>query len=433
MALLKSALLVVLLAGAAAATLPEALKALPDLSELAGLLEKNPGAYVGEGFSGTLLAPTNQAFKALRAAAKEEGVKLDATTTLQTLLYHVLPTSYKLADLADGVSAPTNQGTPIEIKYVDGKPLFVGEGSVAGIADVSRNLDIGAGNAVMHVIDTVLLPTQLFKGQKLTAKGLVKESKAIPEPTVGTGAAGTTSGTTAGAAGAATGSTAGAGVDAASVTAGTDAGLNLGADGSLLSGPITGDLLDTAFAALFEANLTSLVTWLDEVPEITELLLSGEFAGTLFAPTNAAIDAWLSALPPKAAPQPIDIRSVLLAHLVNDTALFANDFEDGQELTTMAGTALTMDVRKRDGRVRVTDEQGVRATVSNDLQISNSAINIVDRVLAPAELLSSAEEQQEGPVEAPAPVEVAPVSSAVARSMAALVPAAALLAAALLA
>ena len=44
MALLKSALLVVLLAGAAsvsaAATLPEALKALPDLSELAGLLEK---------------------------------------------------------------------------------------------------------------------------------------------------------------------------------------------------------------------------------------------------------------------------------------------------------------------------------------------------------------------------------------------------------
>lgn len=69
-----------------------------------------------------------------------------------------------------------------------------------------------------------------------TLQGLVKESKAIPEPTVGTGSAGTTSGTTAGAAGAATGSTAGAGVDAASVTAGTDAGLNLGADGSLLSG-----------------------------------------------------------------------------------------------------------------------------------------------------------------------------------------------------
>jgi len=62
-----------------------------------------------------------------------------------------------------------------------------------------------------------------------------------------------------------------------------------------------------------------------------------------------------------------------------------------------------------------------------------AAINIVNRVLAPAELLSSAEEQQEGPVEAPAPVGVAPVSSAVARSMAALVPAAALLAAALLA
>lgn len=27
---------------------------------------------------------------------------------------------------------------------------------------------------------------------------------------------------------------------------------------------------------------------------------------------------------------------------MNDTALFANDFEDGQELTTMAGTTLTV-------------------------------------------------------------------------------------------
>lgn len=123
MALLRSAaLLVALLAAgaAAAATLPEAVQSFPDLSELATLLKKvhycvrestcgalrlhpgvcraagaaaaavaessrlrsapasfglhlapsvlltisclqNPGAYVGEGFSGTLLAPTNQA------------------------------------------------------------------------------------------------------------------------------------------------------------------------------------------------------------------------------------------------------------------------------------------------------------------------------------------------------------------------------------
>lgn len=31
-------------------------------------------------------------------------------------LYHVLPTSYKLADLADGTSAPTSQGSPVEVK-----------------------------------------------------------------------------------------------------------------------------------------------------------------------------------------------------------------------------------------------------------------------------------------------------------------------------
>ncbi len=38
------------------------------------------------------------------------------------------------------------------------------------------------------------------------------------------------------------------------------------------AGPITGDLLDTAFAALFEANLTSLVTWLDVSFRYTVLL-----------------------------------------------------------------------------------------------------------------------------------------------------------------
>lgn len=122
------------------------------------------------------LAPQRlQAFKTLRAAAKEEGVRLNADTTLQILvrritlesvccmelptalartslllmlgtasclhccrgpwalfvcmhihlhrswatrvqLYHVLPTSYKLADLADGTSVPTSQGSPVEVK-----------------------------------------------------------------------------------------------------------------------------------------------------------------------------------------------------------------------------------------------------------------------------------------------------------------------------
>lgn len=35
---------------------------------------------------------------------------------------------------------------------VDGKPLFVSDGSVAGIASTSRNLDIGAGSAVSRTM-----------------------------------------------------------------------------------------------------------------------------------------------------------------------------------------------------------------------------------------------------------------------------------------
>lgn len=37
-----------------------------------------------------------------------------------------------------------------------------------------------------------------------------------------------------------------------------------------------------------------------------------------------------------------------------------------------------MDVRKRDGRVRVTDEQGVRATLGNDLPLGSSGENFAD-------------------------------------------------------
>lgn len=61
-----------------------------------------------------------------------------------------------------------------------------------------------------------------------------------------------------------------------------------------LAGPITGDLLDTALAPLFEANLTTLVTWLD-----VSGLLAGP--GALLGSTRGAVNAagaacWMGSL-----------------------------------------------------------------------------------------------------------------------------------------
>ena len=123
------------------------------------LVEAVVAADLAETLSGegpfTVFAPTNDAFVAALddlGLTKEE---LLASPDLASILtYHVVPGKILAADAiaADGSDIATVNGETVAISVVDGAVMVNG-------ATVTT-ADLEAGNGVVHVIDTVILPGQ---------------------------------------------------------------------------------------------------------------------------------------------------------------------------------------------------------------------------------------------------------------------------------
>lgn len=138
-------------APAEAGTIVEVAQATPELStlvtavtaaDLAGTLGE-PGPY-------TVFAPTNDAFAEIQSTVDtllEPENKDDLT---EVLTYHVVPGTYKAADLEDGQELTTVQGEKLTVS-IDGETVKVGDATVA-------QADVEAANGVVHVIDKVLVP-----------------------------------------------------------------------------------------------------------------------------------------------------------------------------------------------------------------------------------------------------------------------------------
>lgn len=115
-------------------------------AEAAGLVD----ALNGDGPL-TVFAPTDEAFTALPAGTVE-GLLEDTDTLKGILLYHVVDGMVMSTDLSDGMKAETlNGGATVTIDLDDGA-------KVNGANIVTA--DIKASNGVIHVIDTVLIPTE---------------------------------------------------------------------------------------------------------------------------------------------------------------------------------------------------------------------------------------------------------------------------------
>jgi uncharacterized surface protein with fasciclin (FAS1) repeats len=112
------------------------------LAGLAGALS-GPGPF-------TLFAPTNAAFSKLDDATvaflKDPANK---ASLVDILTYHVLPGIALSSTLTDGLMAKTLQGSDVTIML---DPVMVNEAMVTAV-------DVLANNGVIHVIDTVLIPT----------------------------------------------------------------------------------------------------------------------------------------------------------------------------------------------------------------------------------------------------------------------------------
>lgn len=101
----------------------------------------------------TVFAPTDDAFKKLPAGTVETLLKPENLEKLQAILtYHVVPGSVMAADVAKLDSAKTVQGGEVSIK-VDGGNVMINGAKVV-------TTDIKCKNGVIHVIDSVILPTE---------------------------------------------------------------------------------------------------------------------------------------------------------------------------------------------------------------------------------------------------------------------------------
>ena len=118
--------------------------------EAAGLVEalSAPGPF-------TVFAPTDAAFTALLEALGMTAEELLANTELLTsvLLYHVVAGSANAADLTNGQTLTTLAGLDLTVT-IDGATVMINNATVI-VADIATS------NGVIHVIDTVLLPTEV--------------------------------------------------------------------------------------------------------------------------------------------------------------------------------------------------------------------------------------------------------------------------------
>ena len=128
--------------------------ATPDLSTLVSAVQT---AELVETLQGegpfTVFAPTNDAFAAVGQEKLAELLAPEGKDQLTDILtYHVVPGELVAGDLKDGQELETVQGGKLEVS-VEGETVRVGDATVA-MADVE------AGNGVVHVIDSVMMPAE---------------------------------------------------------------------------------------------------------------------------------------------------------------------------------------------------------------------------------------------------------------------------------
>jgi uncharacterized surface protein with fasciclin (FAS1) repeats len=101
----------------------------------------------------TVFAPTDAAFAKLPEGTVESLLKPENKEKLAAILtYHVVPGKVMAADVVKLDSAKTVQGQEVGITTKDGTVMVDGAKVVSA--------DIGTSNGVIHVIDTVILPSE---------------------------------------------------------------------------------------------------------------------------------------------------------------------------------------------------------------------------------------------------------------------------------
>lgn len=114
----------------------------------AGLVDavKGPGPF-------TVFAPTDEAFAKLPKGTVETLLKPENKEKLKAILtYHVVPGKVMAKDVVGIKGAKSLNGQRIDVKVVDGKVMVGGAQVMA--------TDVSCTNGVIHIIDSVILPSE---------------------------------------------------------------------------------------------------------------------------------------------------------------------------------------------------------------------------------------------------------------------------------
>jgi uncharacterized surface protein with fasciclin (FAS1) repeats len=105
----------------------------------------------------TVFAPTNAAFGKLPAGTVDSLVRPENKATLTKILtYHVVPGRLEASSLTDGKKLRTVQGEELTVKRSGGRVMIIdanGDSATVTIPNVNQS------NGVIHVVDTVLMPS----------------------------------------------------------------------------------------------------------------------------------------------------------------------------------------------------------------------------------------------------------------------------------
>jgi uncharacterized surface protein with fasciclin (FAS1) repeats len=105
----------------------------------------------------TVFAPTNAAFAKLPAGTVDTLVKPENKATLTRILtYHVVPGKLEASDLTDGKTLKTVEGEELTVRRSGDTVMIIdskGGSSTVTIPNVNQS------NGVIHVVDTVLMPS----------------------------------------------------------------------------------------------------------------------------------------------------------------------------------------------------------------------------------------------------------------------------------
>ncbi len=120
----------------------------------------------------TVFAPTDAAFAALPAGTVE-GLLKDPKALANILTYHVVPGKVMAADVKDGMTATTLQGSPVKFTVMDGK-VMINDANITAT-------DVMASNGVIHVIDKVILPPAAATAKPAAAPAPMANGIASPK------------------------------------------------------------------------------------------------------------------------------------------------------------------------------------------------------------------------------------------------------------